>query len=38
LSQRCNTLVFMPCCSARAAIDAPGCKQAATSSTLNCGV
>jgi hypothetical protein len=24
LSQRCRTLVFMPCCSARAAIDAPG--------------
>ena len=34
LSQRCNTLAFMPLALATAAIDAPGALQAASSSAL----
>ena len=34
LSQRCNTLAFMPCALATAAMDAPGALQAASNSAL----
>jgi hypothetical protein len=34
LSQRCNTLAFMPCALATAAMDAPGAPQAASNSAL----
>ena len=34
LSQRCNTLAFMPCALATAAMDAPGARQAASNSAL----
>ena len=36
--QRCNTLAFMPCWPANAAMEAPGCWHAFTNSALNSGV
>lgn len=38
LSQRCSTLAFMPWRLANAAMDVPGCRQAAISSALKAGV
>lgn len=38
LSQRCSTLAFMPWLLAKAAMEVPGSRQAATSSALKAGV